>query len=144
MGKAKTPKHSVQVDAAKAPKSRAIPKSPENIVWSFAVLDNDGPFAFSKCESLQKLIEILFWKQGAERMSFQDIFRGGSHEIELHKLCKEARDRLQEISLDDLDTLLSFRLTGKNRLWGIREQNVIRVLWWDPEHLVCPAALKHT
>jgi hypothetical protein len=60
------------------------------------------------------------------------------------KLIKEAQDRLTEISLDDLDELTSLHLTGKGRVWGIIDQGVMNLLWWDPEHQVCPSHKKHT
>ena len=35
--------------------------------------------------------------------------------------------------------LFSVRLTGRIRLWGLRDVSILRVLWWDPEHTVCPS-----
>jgi uncharacterized phage-associated protein len=29
-------------------------------------------------------------------------------------------------------------------VWCIRHLNVMRILWWDPDHLVCPSVMKHT
>lgn len=66
------------------------------------------------------------------------------HAVECDHLCKRARDRLLDLSLDDVDALFRFRLNGTHRLWGIRDRNVFRVIWWDPDHVVCPSTLKNT
>ena len=49
-----------------------------------------------------------------------------------------ARDRLAEIGQDDLDELMSFRITGESRVWCIQDSAIMRVLWWDPHHGVYP------
>ena len=64
----------------------------------------------------------------------------GSHPIPIAQLDKLARDRLSEIEQDDLDELFSLRLTGEKRIWCIRNEMVMRVLWWDPSHQVYPVA----
>ena len=33
----------------------------------------------------------------------------------------------------------SLRLSGQERVWGILDQGVLSVLWWDPDHAVCPS-----
>jgi hypothetical protein len=60
------------------------------------------------------------------------------------ELCKTARDRLEDLRLEDIDELVSLRLGGAERVWGIRDGNVMLLLWWDPEHAVCPSLKKHT
>lgn len=65
-----------------------------------------------------------------------------SHPIAVTGICKEARDRLTDIKRDDVDELMSFRLTGPNRVWCIQAGNIMRALWWDPEHKICPAKKK--
>ena len=79
-----------------------------------------------------------------ETMEETDMRRGGSHPVEIDQLCKEARDRLAVIELDDLDALMSFRLTGPSRVWCRMDGSVMMVLWWDPRHAVCPSNKKHT
>jgi len=80
---------------------------------------------------------------GYEGMTFRDIIRAGSHEVEVYRLCSEAQKRLKEIPLA-LDALMSLRISGKGRLWGVRTGHVIDLLWWDPAHQVCPSLKKHT
>ena len=48
---------------------------------------------------------------------------------------------------DVLLRLLEFESKTWNdieRTGSIRHANIMRLLWWDPEHQVCPALKKHT
>lgn len=66
------------------------------------------------------------------------------HEIQLHKLTRDAQKRLRQLTFDDLDGLFSLRLTGKKRIFGVRKDPYFYVVWWDPEHKVCPSVKKGT
>ena len=79
-----------------------------------------------------------------ETKNWDEILQTGSHPIEVYKCEKGARDRLAEIKQDDTDELMSFRIAAKKRVWCIKDRNIMRILWWDPEHLVYPVEKKHT
>ncbi|MCP4214875.1 MAG: hypothetical protein GY765_09470 [bacterium] len=80
-----------------------------------------------------------------ESMTWGEIERKDqSHLIPVAGICSEARKRLDEIKLDDRDILYSLRLTGSERLWGIRDYDSFYLLWWDPNHSVYPVSKKHT
>ena len=79
-----------------------------------------------------------------ETKNWAEIRRTGSHPVPIKNLAKVARDRLATIRQDDLDELMSFRVTGKERVWCVKARNIMRVLWWDPDHTVCPAPKKYT
>ncbi len=82
-----------------------------------------------------------------ESKTWSEIFvkeRYRNHLVEYHRLCKEARDRLAELELDDLEQLVSLRLGAKQRVWGILDHHILHLLWWDPEHLICPSLLRNT
>ena len=66
------------------------------------------------------------------------------HLVEITKLCKAAQDYLAETSIEDIDEVLSLRLSGTERIWGILDRGVVELLWWDPKHEICPSLLKHT
>lgn len=68
----------------------------------------------------------------------------GQHPVPLEDLIPEAQKRLEELKLDDLDELVRIRLSGKERVWCAQFGNVLYLLWWDPEHNICPSSLKHT
>jgi hypothetical protein len=53
-------------------------------------------------------------------------------------ICVEARRRLAEIQLEDLDEVFRFRIGALPRLYGFRIAEVFFILWWDPAHKICP------
>ena len=106
-------------------------------------MDARSDWCWSKINGA-KLLEVVQRLGAFEKMTWTEIERGGSHQVEKHRLCKAARDRLLTIQQDDVDELFSLRLTGTNRIWGIRVEGTLRILWWDPEHKVCPSPKKHT
>jgi hypothetical protein len=63
-----------------------------------------------------------------------------NHFIDVDRLAKGAQKRLIELRLDDQDRLFSLRLQGKVRVFGIKEGRILRVLWYDRDHSVCPMA----
>lgn len=127
---------------AKQPHSRELP--PGGLSWRFSRADRGGPFAWTALADPADYKVVMERLHCFETMCAKDIGASGSHEIQLDRLSKQARDRLQEIEQDDIDTLMSFRITGARRVFCIREREVMQVLWWDPEHQVCPAPKKHT
>jgi hypothetical protein len=78
-----------------------------------------------------------------ESMSLGAIFIEGksrNHGVKLDKLSPEAQKRLRQLGYDaTIEELYSLRLSGPERIWGIRECNVYSILWWDPHHQVCPS-----
>lgn len=68
----------------------------------------------------------------------------GSHSVDFDQLCAQAQARLAEIGRGELESLFSVRITGEQRVWGIKDVAILRIIWWDPEHSVCPSQKKHT
>lgn len=61
------------------------------------------------------------------------------HSMDIVKLPSMAQARLLAHMGDDApDSLFRFRLSGKGRLWGIRDGAIFHVLWYDPLHRVYP------
>jgi hypothetical protein len=85
--------------------------------------------------------------QNFETMTWHEILKasGGrsngnnNHEIPISDLCSDARKRLEELNLDDTDSIFSLRLAGKQRIFGIKEKRVLKIIWFDPDHSVCPS-----
>lgn len=53
------------------------------------------------------------------------------------ELCKEARERLEEIA-SDVDELMSLRIDKTARVFGIMDGPVCLIVFWNPEHQVYP------
>ncbi len=89
------------------------------------------------------LFQKLRWY---ETMTWGEILKDKkhNHSVPLDHLAKAAQDRLKAMRLDDIDEVFRLRLTGKQRVWGIRDRNVLNLLWWDPEHEICPSTLRNT
>lgn len=62
--------------------------------------------------------------------------KSNSHNIPVTDLCKEARDRLEELKYEISD-IYSLRLGGKLRIFGIRTYNYLKVIWFDTGHEIC-------
>lgn len=114
--------------------------------WRFGLLDLAGPFGWDVPR--ERKAELAARSRDLERMTWGEILRNdntGTHSIPTERLSKEARGRLVELKLDDRDTMISLRVNGKTRVWGfLDDAGILSVVWWDPEHLVCPSAKKHT
>ena len=102
-----------------------------------SILDLDGPWGWKKIrpEQLGPLQEklahfgMMTWRQVSEHKN--------SGPIRLRKLVEEARRRLSRIRQDDgVDQLYHLRIGSRERVWGIRDRDVLKVLWWDPNHTV--------
>jgi hypothetical protein len=143
----KQPKHVPDVDRSlgQKPKTpRAHPFRGGSLAWRFSSADRGGPFAWSEIEGRAEIAEVIKKLSFFETMTESEIRDQGSHTIEIDRLSKPARHRLEQIKLDDLDEVMSFRLMGTQRVFCRIDANIMHVLWWDPNHLVCPSIKKHT
>lgn len=106
-------------------------------------MDVEGPWGWHKFEAshLQDFLQKIFHSQ---KLTWQNLREHGSHLVDIVSLHTDAQKRLQHLEKDGLDQLYSLRLSGKKRAWGIKEGNILWLLWWDPDHQVCPSNKKHT
>jgi hypothetical protein len=115
----KIPRSALPLKEEKKP--RAIPSDPNarNPVWAFRIADVGGPWCWSEMsrEDARAVIRKL---GNYETMTWREIDGPtGSHGVGFGSLVKEARDRLVEISQDDVDEYFSLRIDGPERVWGI-------------------------
>jgi len=113
--------------------------------WVLSIMDIDGPWGW-KIDA-NKMLEIRQTLSNYESMNWREILQNhnsGCHSIPTSKICKEAQVRLVELRQDDTDDLISLRKTGKERIWGIKDRDVLKILWWDPNHEVYPVEKKNT
>lgn len=147
MGKQKQPKSKHTPAPTKTPaQSTKLPGNydSETIVWRFSLMDHDGPWGWHQLSADETIKLIRNELAKRETLSWHNIKASGSHHVAKDKLIKEAQERLEELKLDDLDELFSLRITAKCRIWGIKDRYVLKILWYDPQHQVCPSQLKNT
>jgi hypothetical protein len=137
--KAKQAKLSTSPEPEKKPKMQDPQIEGQPLAWRFSACDRAGPFEWN-VQPDAKYREVMEKLHEFETKNWNDIIAGGSHPVEISKLDKPARDRLADTERDDLDELMSFRLTGPNRVWCVQTGHIMRVLWWDEDHQVYPTA----
>lgn len=145
--KEKKPKIAKEPLGGKQPRSHPVDANQSNPVWSIRLFDIDGPWGKSRVRLSEELWDVLFSKlRDYESMKWGEILqnRDYNHAVPVDQLIKQARDRLAALKQDDLDELFRLRLSGTARVWGIRDRDVLKLLWWDPDHEVCPSVKKHT
>ena len=104
------------------------------------------PFGWQRIDR-KTLDDIRGKLAGFESMTLNEIFivaRKQNHPVPVRGLDQRAQKRLQELKLFDVEEVYCLHLSDKERIWGIRDLNVLVLLWWDPEHRVCPSEKKHT
>ena len=79
-----------------------------------------------------------------ETMTWEEILGSNNHAISIADITRDAKERLIKLGHDDKETLVSFRITGEQRIWAIRLQEEAFLLWWDPNHEICPSKPKNT
>jgi len=74
------------------------------------------------------------------------LIRGGTqnHIVSVADLPAANQKRLREIGQSDIDELVSLRMSGRERIFGILNKASLRLLWWDPDHQAYPSRKKHT
>lgn len=111
--------------------------------WRISRLEMRHPFGWREINQ-EKLIEVCSKLGALEASTWAEICitrKKKNHSVLVSKLCKEARDRLKELNLDEYEELISLRLSGPERVWGYPYQDALTLLWWDPDHQVCPSLL---
>lgn len=121
-------------------------------IWRFTNLDKDGEFAFDvnrtdfdSKDFLEKMINYsnMTWQE--IKRQTHDEGKSKHHEISFDSLSREAQDRFSAKHLEqDEDAIFSFAFNNKVRIIGIRKDEYFHVLWYDPEHKVCPSTLQRT
>lgn len=144
--KNKEPKAKVSPLERKVPRVAAPPPTFRGgiLSWRFNAADKNGPFAWSNLTNGDEFMAVIQKLTDIEPMSENDQQSKGCHFIQVEKLSRPAQDRLQVLQLDDLDEIYSIRLSGRGRVFCVHRPEYMRVLWFDPNHEVCPSIKKYT
>lgn len=119
--------------------------SNERLCWHFGAMDLEGPYGWGEItqDQLRKLLGVVrdLEKQTASELFDKAGYRqtvGATKSIPVKNICPEAQGRLEALGFDDHNHLVSLRITKKARLWMLRFNTIACLLWWDPNHRVCP------
>jgi hypothetical protein len=84
--------------------------------------------------------ENMTW-QGIKQQTHDYDGKSSSHRIAIDDFSKEAITRYNEIFHEQnrQNFLFSLRLTNKERLFGVLEEGVFSIVWYDANHIVCPS-----
>lgn len=131
-------------------KKRPIPGptgSPDRdacLVFGLQLLDHAGRWGWTDLSS-GHIRKIATSCKGWESMSSGEVFNSsGNKPIPWDSFHPDAQKRLRDIELDDYEGLWELRLSGTARLWGLLKQGIFYIVWWDPNHEVCPSRKRHT
>ena len=61
-----------------------------------------------------------------------------SHYENVAELIPEAQKRWKELKLEEYDQAFSLRLTNLHRLYGVLQDGVFRIVWFDQKHEIYP------
>jgi hypothetical protein len=96
------------------------------VFFALIILEFAGPQLLSEAFS-----EIMSASKGYGKGSLH-------HLVDAKQLNSSAKERLIKINQEDTKELFSLRLNGEKRIWGIKERQILQILWWDPSHKVYP------
>jgi hypothetical protein len=94
--------------------------------------------------TMQRVIAKL---RDFESMTLNEVFHQGEYPGKWYPMARlpaPAKTRLQQLGRDDFDAIHRLRVGGSERVYGLLIDNVFHLLWWDPDHTVYPAPLRHT
>jgi len=112
--------------------------------WRVSLLEMHTPYGWNEIGE-GEAIQVRDRLASYESMKWKEIVPSyRSHFIKVSDLSKEARDHLVAIEQDDVDSVVSLGIDQMSRVVGILEHNVLKVLWWDPAHEVCPSSKPNT
>ncbi len=136
--KKKLPKQDKTPTVSKQAKRTQNPEGYEHqlIAWHFRCMDAGGTWPCT-VETIQSILPRL---KEYEQKSWSEIKREArNHPMPTHKIEPKAQARLTTIGYGDTGELNQLDIKGgqkKQRLWGIRQENIFQILWWDPNHTV--------
>jgi len=135
MSKGKNKKPSNAFDPGK---NKKIPRTIENPsafmnmkpAWRFELFDNDSKWGVQGNYNYNVFEEVLSKMKNLEKMTWGEIFKNKdyNHDIKVPSLCKEAINRLKVLKVDDAK-LFRLRLTGKQRIYGIFQGHILKIIW---------------
>lgn len=111
--------------------------------WRFEKLALSGDFSLANCT--EKMLRHMLEKfKALEKMTWHAILqathdqgKSRSHPIEIYDLTKRGLKAFREMfpeKTNQPSELFSLALNNKNRVIGIREENIFYIIWLDHQH----------
>ncbi len=138
----KEPVAAWEIEPKKVPRVVSPPTSYNHVrpSWRVASMELVSPYGWHTVEG-QKLRDIREKLAHFETLTWNEILvaaKKRNHSIAVPDLSPEAQKRVEELGLG-LDEVVSLRLSGAERVFGYLDNGVLVLLWWDPNHQVCPS-----
>jgi hypothetical protein len=108
--------------------------------WRLGNLRMRSPFGWDTI-SRSDMVAVIAHLKSLETMTWSAILVGAkkqNYNCNVSDLAKPAREIIEQ-DWQGADKVLSIRLTNTKRMWGIVDQGILHLLWWDPAHEVMPS-----
>jgi hypothetical protein len=112
--------------------------------WHFDKLDLEYFIDWKDLDREELITDILPKLKAFEKLTWGEIRGRRNHFVPISSLISEAQRRLEQLKIEDIEELISLRFSGEKRLYGIQYESIIKILWWDAHHKICPSLLKYT
>jgi len=136
----KQPSIKVKPPISKTPKLGKIPREDGSIIFSFLKFDGQSKWCLA-----EKAHTHDFWEIGEKLKSFEQMQwkhlaadQENHHSVPFYKISNDAQKVAGDLKIDDYEEIWSLRLTGTQRLWGVRDEQYFIAIWWDPDHQIYP------
>ena len=96
--------------------------------WGWATRSNIDCF-FNILEKHLHRFEDTEWVQLKNQRS--------CHPLPVERIVEKAQKRLCD-KCPDIDSLFQVKVGGKARVWGVRKEDILYLIWYDPDHTVYP------
>ena len=151
----KTARAAIEPSGAKGARGRVtdqdLKSDHSRFAWSLELADYGGKWGFTtevfRSAWCDKILSKLRHYEGSKWAEIANATGGRSsgtrnHHINVSGIIKDAQKRLGIIEMDDLDQLYSLRLASRMRIYGVVQGRVLKIIWYDPKHEVCPSTPK--
>lgn len=116
----------------------------KKLVWKVTEIDDNSQWGWNQITCPDFLRNIWDKMRNFETMTWSEILGRNHHAIAVNDIIKPAKNRLEQLGHDDQVELVSFHITGRQRIWAIRSGEQAFLLWWDPNHEIYPSQLRNT
>lgn len=148
----KTNRQNIASGSKRTEREQGYSSDGEKIIWRFDRIDRAGKFAFDldrkdflHYEVMEKIINYSSMTWAEVKRQTHDGGKSKHHMLSVDSLSDDAIERLEAKHLCEYsDSIFSLALRNRLRIVGIRDKEFFYVLWYDPNHEICPSKLKNT